>query len=156
MGFDWGGFAGGVIGTIGAFGTVMFSNYLQKRREKPLKDKQRLKVVDIVTKTINQFWWDTNFKQHDKFSEAINETREFYSKLNSLLLIAIDTDQRLVSIILTTIEQLEGIGKDFVAFDDSREAVHQYQTELMEMLRVREDECNKIRDEILNTYRDKT
>lgn len=55
MGFDWGGFTGGIIGTIGAFGVALYTLKNQNKKEKPAMFKRQyrlmLKVKSILVRS---------------------------------------------------------------------------------------------------------
>lgn len=153
MSFDWGGFTGGIIGTMGAFGAAWYTHWKQKRNEQPLRDRRSLELIDVIRSTCDKYWWELHGHLFENISDLFLKTNEINKSLSTFLSTAIELNSPLVSLILRTIEELNGVGDKYAKLERTDTELFNSGTDMLEVLAQKINECDKLKNELLDQYK---
>ncbi|TYA10912.1 hypothetical protein FRY98_24390 [Paenibacillus faecis] len=148
MGFDWGGFAGSIVGVLGAYGIAVWQVRKQREAEEPSKHKKIYELSILISEHLNSAWSyfaTENFEYGELFRKVI----EFNNSIIKYQSEAIGTDKRLVAVVSETIQGLSDISKKFSAKPRNHENYMLYEGELITLAEVMRGKCLEIRDEIV-------
>lgn len=153
MSFDWGSFTGGVVGTLGAFGAVYYSMYLQKKKEKPLIIKERLQVIDAITSNLDRYWIELTVEDLVNYQEAFQITISITNSLREFLTKALDNEGQIVTYLLNTIDELDDLGNGYSKKERSKDNLWNFQTDLLHLVSTRRSGLKEMKEEIFSKYK---
>jgi gas vesicle protein len=112
VGFDWGSFCGGAIGTVGAFLAARYTIKKQWEKEQPKVDKDRYTVATKISRTIDMTSWKLVNELDRTSSELMNIVISLIRELDEILPDAIEVDRALVRVIESTKEELSVFNRE--------------------------------------------
>ncbi|OKP91511.1 hypothetical protein A3842_02895 [Paenibacillus sp. P3E] len=152
MSFDWGGFAGGIVGTMGAFGAAWYTFWKQKRNERPGREKKRLELISVIRSTLDKHWWSMAGMEAEKVQDVFDKTFEITNEVNNFLGSAIETDSELASLILNIVDGLNILGNDYSRREKTDKNLQSYQDDIWNLLGSKITDCDHLRDIMLKRY----
>ncbi|WP_342576512.1 hypothetical protein [Paenibacillus sp. FSL M8-0142] len=147
MDFDMGGFLGGVIGVLGAYGIAVWQLRNQREAEKPSKDRKTYVLATILRQELN-LAWDYFVTEDFRFGELFRCVLRMNNKLQEYLPEAIEADKRLFSLITQTIDGLSAISEKYSRQARTHENFMAYETELLTYAEVMRSKCDELIEEI--------
>ncbi|PAD73899.1 hypothetical protein [Paenibacillus campinasensis] len=147
MDFDMGGFLGGVIGVLGAYGIAVWQLRNQREAEKPSKDRKTYVLATILRQELN-LAWDYFVTEDFRFGELFRCVLRMNNKLQEYLPEAIEADKRLFSLITQTIDGLSAISEKYSRQARTHENFMAYETELLTYAEVMRRKCDELIEEI--------
>lgn len=155
MSFDWGGFTGGIIGTLGAFGAVQYSFWKQRKIDRPFLDKKRLDIINVIRGTLDKYWWEINRFEAEDITDVFIKSNSIVATLEGYLGIAIESNNSIGSIILETIEELDKTGNEYSRQERTNQNLLEYLNAILELLSRRISKCDELKEKILKNYKSK-
>lgn len=153
MGFDWGSFTGGIVGTLGAIGAVKYSMHLQEKKEKPNKIKQQVQIIDILIGIFERNWVEINKEPLDTYENAFEKTITIVNTLRQYLTVALDSDRELVSFLLGAIDEFNKTGNDFSQRERSRDELWRFQTAILTVIGFKQSDLRKMKEKLFSEYK---
>lgn len=151
MTFDFGGFLGGLIGVVGAYGVAIYSFKKQTRSEKPAKNRRIYDLSISISQTLDLAWWDVDSEDTYKFSQLMKKILDNTYELKKHIPQAIETDNRILKVITETIESIDCISKKWSAASRTHENYIGYQQEILNIFTSNKKICDEISSGILQT-----
>ncbi|MGG4503847.1 hypothetical protein [Paenibacillus polymyxa] len=155
MAFDIGGFLGGIIGTVGAFGAAIYSLKKHQKNEEPSKNRKVYDLCISVKQKLNEGQNDIWVQDQDKINGLMKSAINLNLELRRLIPDTIETDHRLTSIIQKCRNDLESLGKEYQLLPKTFENIEKYEELLTELITRADSECDRIIDDILAVYESK-
>lgn len=99
LGFDWGSFSGGVIGTVGAFLAAKYTMKKQEEKDQPKIDKSRYLIASKLLGKIDAVGWRLVNNLDKTTGDLMNIVIAFLFELEDIIPDAIEVDRSFVKII---------------------------------------------------------
>jgi len=148
MGFDWGSFCGGAIGTLGAYWAAWYTLKKQREQEVPKVNKMRFSVAASIRSMLNEFSWQLLLFESNDRMDVIKVVLDHIGQLAKLLPDAIEVDSRLVEIIVSTRDELMTRSKSWMSSRDELN-LGNYLDEINNILESQIKKCDSIMSEVL-------
>lgn len=152
MSFDWGGFTGGIIGTMGAFGAAWYTMWKQKKNEKPMIDQRTREIIVGIRNTCDKYWWAIMREDFEDTSDAILKTNEIISSMKVYLSAAVGTNGLLVLLVLQTIDGIDNLVDNYTRNVKTDESLKSLTQAVLLVLASKIEECEQMEKELLNRY----
>ncbi|NQX43985.1 hypothetical protein HQN87_01470 [Paenibacillus tritici] len=162
MNFDFGGFTGGIIGTIGAFGAAWYTLKKQERSKRPAVYAKTIAESRFLFNLLRGFEWDITLAT--KRVESIEEdprlnllevkylVRDHLKVLEEHIPKAIETDLRIASSLMDYVSELDDLNYKYRK-DDSVEETNSYKSEHESISTKTRQKLFNIRSEVENKVR---
>ncbi|MBB6689922.1 hypothetical protein H7B90_00760 [Cohnella xylanilytica] len=113
IGFDLGGFMGGIIGTLGAYWVARYTIKKQREAERPKQRKTVYVCASRVGDALYNFSWEIVLMENTEYGPLFEKMIQFRGKLLEMLPEAIETDDRLVVLIERVRTELFKLGNHY-------------------------------------------
>ncbi|MFD5019975.1 hypothetical protein ACFWMP_13825 [Paenibacillus sp. NPDC058367] len=152
MAFDLGGFFGGIIGVLGAYGVAIYQIKKQREADKPSSSRKIYELCEEVEEVLKNGWYEVQLQNAD-YSGLFRDTFNLGMDLRKKIPLAMETDSRIYKIIEDIVKELEELGVQNLSQSNNQVQMVIFRDQIVMCVDNASERLNIIRDQVLEDIR---